>query len=324
MSLKIRQTIEDEIKSYMSKTELSLKTLLKYAGISDRTWREWRQRRGIETCHNNNIPKSYHLTPNEVNAIIAYCTNNSLKGYRVQCWEMVDKNVAFVSCSSVYNIIKRYGLNKKWAEATEMKKQGFDQPKSVHEQWHIDFSYIKIGGVFYYFLGILDGYSRKILNWKLCKNMEGINAEILVAQTKELYTDADGVRIISDNGSQFISKDFKELIIFLNFGHTFTSANHPQSNGKLERFNRTLKTEHVRRSAYIDYHDACNSMARWITYYNNERLHGAISYLTPNDIFYGNMKKRLAERKAKLHTATIKRQEYWRINNIANTPYMLV
>ena len=96
-----------------------------------------------------------------------------------------------------------------------------------------------IGGVFYYFLGILDGYSRKILNWRLCQN---INAEILVAQTKELYPEAVGVRIISDNGSQFISKDFKELIVLLNFGHTFTSANHPQSNGKLERFNRTLKT----------------------------------------------------------------------------------
>ena len=122
-----------------------------------------------------------------------------------------------------------------------------------------------------------------------------------------------GVRIISDNGSQFISKDFKELIVLLNFGHTFTSANHPQSNGKLERFNRTLKTEHVRRSAYIDYQDACNRMAQWINHYNFERLHGAIWYLTPDDVFYGKMGKRLAERKVKLHTASIRRLEYWRI-----------
>jgi transposase InsO family protein len=231
---------------------------------------------------------------------------------------MVDQNVAFVSCSSVYNIIKRYNLGKKWAEAEEMKKRGFDQPQAVHEQWHIDFSYIKIQGSFYYFLGILDGYSRKMLNWRLCQNMEGLNAEILVVETKELYPDAKDVRLISDNGSQFLSKDFQELIAFLEFGHTLASANHPQSNGKLERFHRTLKSEHVRRSAYLDYHDACIRMAQWIVHYNSQRLHSAIWYLTPNDVFYGRAENRLAERKEKLHTAFIKRQEYWRTKNAAS------
>jgi len=84
-------------------------------------------------------------------------------------------------------------------------------------------------GAFYYFLGILDGYSRKMLNWKLCQSMEGVNAEILVAQTKELYPQARNARIISDNGSQFVSRDFEELLALLEFGHTFTSANRPQS-----------------------------------------------------------------------------------------------
>jgi transposase InsO family protein len=125
----------------------------------------------------------------------------------------------------------------------------------VHERWHIDFSYIKTGGAFYYFLGILDGYCRKMLNWRLCETMAGINAEILVAETKELYPAAQSPRIISDNGSQFIWKDFEELLALLEFGHTLTSPNHPQSNGKLDRFNRTLKTEHVRMSAYLNYQD---------------------------------------------------------------------
>jgi transposase InsO family protein len=303
---------------WQDKTRLPLETLLRYAGISQRTWREWAERRGIETKHNNNIPKAYYLTPDEIKAIIKYCTDNFMKGYRMQCWEMVDQNVAFVSCSSVYKVIKRHHLDKKWAQAVEMAKRGFDQPLSVHEQWHIDFSYIKVGGIFYYFLGILDGYSRKMLNWRLCENMAGINAEILVAQTKEMYPEAKNPRIISDNGSQFISKDFEELLVLLEFGHSRTSANHPQSNGKLERFNRTLKTEHVRRSAYLNYQDACMRMSEWMTYYNNERLHSAIWYLTPNDVFYDRTVKRLAERKEKLHTAFINRQEYWRTQNTAS------
>jgi len=315
MSLAVRIIAEKEIQRLKVKTELPLETLLKFAGIPERTWREWQQRRDIETKHNNNIPKAYYLTPEEVSAIVAYCTSNPLLGYRMLCWEMVDRNVAFVSCSSVYNVIKRYNLGKKLAEAEEMSKRGFDQPKAVHEQWHIDFSYIKIQGLFYYFLGILDGFSRKILNWRLCLNMEGINAEILVAETKELYPEAKSPRLISDNGSQFLSKDFSELLAFLELGHTLTSANHPQSNGKIERFYRTIKSEHVRRSAYLNYQDACIRMAEWIAYYNSQRLHSAIFYLTPNDVFYGRMSWRLAERKEKLHTAFIKRQEYWQTKN---------
>jgi transposase InsO family protein len=311
----MREAAEREIMRYKAKTGIPLRNLLDYAGIPQRTWREWQERCGVETKHNNNVPKVYYLTPEEVGAIIAYCIANPLQGYRMLCWEMVDRNVAFVSCSSVYNIIKRHNLDKKWAEAVEMSKRGFDQPEAVHEQWHIDFSYIKIQGSFYYFLGILDGYSRKILNWRLCRNMEGINAEIVVAETKELYPDAKDVRLISDNGSQFISKDFQELLAFLELGHTLTSANHPQSNGKLERFHRTLKTEHVRRSAYLDYQDARIRMAQWIAYYNSQRLHSAIWYLTPNDVFYGRTANRLAERKEKLHTAFIKRQEYWQKTN---------
>ena len=273
MSLQARQIAEREIMRLKTKTGLPLKTILEYAGISQRTWNEWQQRQDTETKHNNNVPKDYHLTPEEISAIVAFCKANPLKGYRMQCWEMVDQNVAFVSCSSVYNVIKRYNLDKKWAEAQEMKKKGFDQPAAIHEQWHIDFSYIKIAGTFYYFLGILDGFSRRLLNWRLCQNMEGINAEILVAETKELYPDAKNPRIISDNGSQFISKNFEELMVLLDVEHTLTSANHPQSNGKLERFNRSLKSEHVRRSAYLDYQDACVRMAEWIAYYNNHRLH---------------------------------------------------
>src|SRR5215469_611158 len=314
MSLLVRKLVENELTRLRIKAELSLGFLLKHAGISESTWHEWQNRSGIETKHNNNIPKSYYITPEEERAIVAFILENPLKGYRVLCYEMIDQNIAFVSCSSVYNVIKRHNLGKKWLEPQGMKKHGFDQPERVHEQWHIDFSYIRIDGVFYYFIAILEGFSRKILNWRLCANMEGINAEILVAQTKELYPEAKDVRLISDNGSQFISKDFKELIVLLEMKHTFTSANHPQSNGKLERFNRTLKSEHVRRSAYLNYQDACARMAQWIIYYNSVRLHSAIWYLTPDDVFHNRTTVRLAERKEKLYTASINRQEYWRLN----------
>jgi transposase InsO family protein len=186
---------------------------------------------------------------------------------------MVDKNIAFVGESRVYNVINRHKPAKKRDEIAEQAEGGFIQPMAVHEQWHTDFSYIKIHGSFYYFVSILDGYSRRILNWRLCDTMEGINAEALITETRELYPESKTPRLISDNGSRFISNDFKELLIMLEIGHTFTRANHPQSNGKLERFHRTLKTEHTRRSAYVEGKDARVRMALWLAYYNSERLH---------------------------------------------------
>ena len=191
------------------------------------------------------------------------------------------KKVAFVRPASVYNIMKEYDLVHKWAKNEgEAKKKGFDQPEAPHEQWHKDISYIKVLGVFYYFISIMDGYSRKILDWALCENMEGINIELLLARVKEKYPEASA-RVF-----------------------------HPQSNGKLERFHSTLKTEHVRKTPYFSYEDAKEKMAQWIDFYNSGRLNGALLYLTPTDYFEGRKESGLAERREKLHTADINRKAY--------------
>jgi transposase InsO family protein len=313
MSLTKRQLIECELANLSNKTGIRHIVLARYAGVSERTWREWLRRKGQETRHNGKIPREHWLTPNEERAICEHCRGHLELGYRVLCWEMVDLNIAMVSPSSVYNVLKRHGLTKKWAKPIEERKKGFDQPKLVHEQWHIDFSYIRISNVFYYFISILDGYSRKILVWDLCQNMGRLNAEILLTRARELYPEAKA-RIISDNGSQFISEDFRELVKLLEFEQTFISAGHPQSNGKLERWHRTFKSEHVRQTAYLGYEDAKERMDYWIEYYNHKRLHSAICYLSPDDVFEGRKEKRLAERKEKLRIAYSNRQSYWQLN----------
>jgi transposase InsO family protein len=291
-------------------TGIALLTLAVFAGVSRRTFREWLERRGEETKHNGHIPREHWLTPAEMNAIVGYCESRMESGYRTLTWQMVDANIAAASPATVYNVLKKSGLTKKWAEIAEEKKKGFEQPKAPHEQWRADFSYVRICGIFYYFISVMDGYSRKILAWSLNHSMEGLWAEIIVAKAKELYPEARP-RIITDNGSQFISKDFRELTSLLEIEHTFTSPAHPQSNGKLERFHRTLKSEHVRTSSYFSYEDAKERMGRWIKYYNEQRLHAALMYLPPEDVFRGLKEKRIAERRQKLYTAYINRRNYW-------------
>jgi len=314
--------IEGEIKRLHALTGIAILTLATFAGVSKRTFREWQERSEIETKHNGHIPREHWLTPSESEAIINFCKERMELGYRYLCYLMIDMNIAFISPATVYNALRKSGLTKKWAEMEEEAKKGFEQPKAVHEQWHTDFSYIRVCGVFYYFISVMDGYSRKILYWNLCPSMEGLWAEIAVAKAKELYPHANP-RIISDNGSQFISKDYRELTKWLDIEHTFTSPAHPQSNGKLERFHRTLKEEHVRTSAYFSYEDAKERMRKYIVFYNEKRLHAALFYLPPEDVFQGLIYERIAERKQKMYTACINRRSYWRsLAAASEPPYM--
>jgi transposase InsO family protein/transposase-like protein len=321
MSLGIRQLVESEIKRLHTLTGIAILTLAICAGVSRRTFSQWQSRKEVENRHNGHIPRNHWTTPEEETAIIEYCKERMELGYRTLCWQMVDANIAAVSPATVYNMLKRSGLSKKWAKLREDSKKGFDQPEAVHEQWHSDYSYVRVCGNFYYFVSVMDGYSRKILSWGLYSSMEGLWAEVEVTKAKELYPFAKP-RIITDNGSQFISKDFKELLSLLEIEHTLTSPGHPQSNGKLERFHRTFKCEHVRQSAFLSFEDANERMESWIRYYNEQRLHGALSYLPPEDVFQGLKEKRLAERRDKMYTALINRRDYWQsLTTDSDSPY---
>lgn len=311
MSLEKRQMIQTEVEGMHMRTGIAVKLLASFAGVSKSTWQEWKKRTGEPTKHNGNLPKYHWLTPAEQTAIISYCKERFEHGYRRLTYMMIDENIAAASCSAVYNTLKKADLTKKWVSKPDDAKKGFEQPTKIHEHWHTDFSYIKVAGNFYYFAAVLDGFSRMILSWGLFCSMETWTVETVVQEAKELYPLAKP-RLITDNGSQFISQDFKELTTLLEMEHTFISSGHPQSNGKLERFHRTLKTEEVRTSAYLNYEDAKKRLSKWIQYYNKIRLHSALSYLTPNDVFEGKTTERLTERREKIHAAIISRKSFWK------------
>ena len=312
MSLSERTAIIAEIDAMYARTGIAPSRLVSFLGIPQSTWNNWISRRKAETRHNHDTPKSNWMTPEETRAIVDFCKQykDRLHGYRYLAWLMVDRDIAYARPSTVYNILKRNNLFGKWAFPAEARKKGFDQPTRPNEQWHTDYSYVRVCGVFFYFACVLDGFSRKVLVWDLFSTMEGLNVEILVTRAKELHPDAHA-RIIHDNGKQFSSKDFLDLITKLELRETSTSPFHPQSNGKVERFHKTLKAEEVRRDAYQDYSDAKRKMSDWINYYNSERLHSAIGFLTPDEVFAGKMEERLAERRTKLYNATREREDYW-------------
>ena len=135
----------------------------------------------------------------------------------------------------MWRVLSRAGLLQKWNGKPSKKGTGFDQPPQTHQHWHIDVSYLNVCATFYYLCSILDGYSRFLVHWDLREQMTEADIEIVLERAKERYSGVKP-RIISDNGPQFIAKDFKEFIRISGMTHVRTSPYYPQSNGT----NRTL------------------------------------------------------------------------------------
>jgi transposase InsO family protein len=215
---------------------------------------------------------------------------------------MLDADIVAVSPSSVYRVLLNAGLLRKWNGKPSKKGDGFQQPLKPHQHWHIDISYINISGTFYYMCSILDGFSRSIIDWDIREAMTEADIEIILQRAKEKFPDAQP-RIISDNGPQFIARDFKEFIRISGMTHVRTSPYYPQSNGKLERYHKTIKSRCIRVRTPLSLDDATRIVAEFVEHYNNRRLHSAIGYITPKDKLEGKAEAIFAARDQKLAAA---------------------
>jgi transposase InsO family protein len=215
---------------------------------------------------------------------------------------MLDADVVAVSASSVYRVLKAAGLLRRWNRKASKKGTGFHQPHRPHRHWHVDIAYVNIAGTFYFLCSILDGYSRYIVHWEIREKMEEIDVETIVQRAREKYPN-ETPRIISDNGPQFISKEFKQFIRISGMTHVRTSPYYPQSNGKLERYHRTIKSDCIRPGTPLTLEDARRIITRFVDHYNHVRLHSALKYITPSDQLGGREKEIFAERDRKLEEA---------------------
>ncbi len=140
--------------------------------------------------------------------------------------------------------------------------------------------------------------------------MEERDAELVIQRAKELYPEAKP-RIISDQGGQFRSDDFRRFVTDIEATRVMTSPYYPQSNGKLERFHLTLK-EYARRKLPLDLEDGRRIIGEIIAYYNDERLHSAIDYVTPSQCLAGQREGIVAQRRSKHREAAKRRAEHWK------------
>jgi transposase InsO family protein len=138
--------------------------------------------------------------------------------------------------------------------------------------------------------------------------MKELDVECIVQRARELFPEARP-RIISDNGPQFIARDFKEFLRIAGMTHVRISPYYPQSNGKIERWHKTLKGDAIRLYEPATLEEARAVVARFVAHYNGVRLHSALGYVTPNDVLSGRQRQIWAERDRKLEAAREARRQ---------------
>lgn len=301
----------DDVHRWSKTAELTAKTLLAWLGVSTSKFHEWKRHYGTPHAHHAHMPRDGWLAPWEKQAILDFHERHPLDGYRRLAYMMLDEDVAAVSPSSVYRVLKAAGrLDRKWRKALK-KGTGFTQPLGPHEHWHVDISYLNLGGTFYYLCSVLDGYSRYLVHHEIRQSMTEQDVETILQRALEKFPEATP-RVISDNGPQFIARDFKEFIRILGMTHVRTSPYYPQSNGKLERWHGSLRQEHWRLQNAESLGDARRVVAEYVDDYNHRRLHSALGYITPADMLNGLADVIFADRDQKLAAARERRRATWR------------
>jgi len=302
-----RDSVVDFVRYWSDSSGIPTGRFIARLGIATSKFYDWRRRYGKVNEHNGWIPRDFWLEQWEKEAIIAFYLCHPKEGYRRLSFMMLDADVVAVSPSSTYRVLKAAGLLQRWNRRASKKGTGFHQPTRPHEHWHIDVCYINICGTFYYLCAILDGYSRYVVHWEIRESMREPDVEIIIQRAREKFPGVKP-RIITDNGSQFIARDFKDFVRLCGMSHVRTSIGYPQSNGKLERWHSSLKAECIRPKTPLSLEDGRRLVEQFVLHYNTVRLHSAIGYVTPQDKLVGREKLIFAERERKLQEAREQRR----------------
>ena len=290
-----------------ARTGWTLRRILHQLGLTKARYRDW-VRRAATDALTDRAPIAANrdgILVEEREAVIQYALAHPKDGYRRLTWQMIDADVAYLSESSVYRILQTSDLLARWKRSTSVGTPPAT-PTRPHERWHTDLMYLRVADTWYFLVTVLDAYSRYVVHWELLTTMTAADVRLVIQQALE-QTGATP-QVVTDNGSQFTAAEFKDLVRRFAFEHIRIRTYHPESNGLVERFHRTTR-EALGDEALRNLSQARAVIARWITHYNEERLHAGLGYLTPAEFYRGNPAARVAERQQKLETARHVRQQ---------------
>ncbi len=297
-----------EIIQLVEQSHLSVRRTLDQIGIPRATFYRWYdlyRTGGLEALEDRS-PKPnrvWNRIPDDVRErILQLALEEPELSPRELAVRFTDTESYFVSEASVYRLLKAHDLITSPAFVVMKAADEFrDKTTAPNQLWQTDFTYLKvIGWGWFYLSTILDDFSRYIIAWKLCTTMKATD----VTATLELALEASGLdqanvvhrpRLLSDNGSSYISGDLATWLDERDMKHTRGAPYHPMTQGKIERWHQTLKNRILLENYYLP-GDLEAKIDAFVAHYNQQRYHESLGNLTPADVYFGRGQTILLER----------------------------
>ena len=297
--MRYSQAEKMEIIKIVTSSELSIKKTLKELDINRSTYYQWYKNykeKGFEGLSNkkSNPKRIWNKIPvEEREKVVSIALEKPEESPRQLAWHITDKYGYYISESSVYRILKQYDLIPSPAYIVMSASDKFKHPtRRVNELWQTDFTYFKIVSWGWYYLGsVLDDYSRYIIAWKLFSSMAAKDVKDLL----DMAVNRTGIeevavrhkpRLLSDNGPCYLSGELRDYLRGRDIEHTRGAPYHPMTQGKIERYHRSMKNV-VKLNNYYSPGDLIAEIDSFVEYYNNKRYHESLNNVTPADVYFG-------------------------------------
>jgi len=279
-------------------------------GIPKSSYYRWRQGRADSGTRERPWNR---ITPAEEGKILAVARESpELSSRQLSAW-ITDNEGFAISESTVYRLLRREGLVKRQETQLMAAKEYHTKTTRPHQMWATDASYFRVvGWGYYYLVTVMDDYSRFILAWKLQKDMSANSLIEVVQKAVDAtgMTDVpveDRTKLLSDNGAGYVSRAFRGYLGLVGIGHILAAPFHPQTNGKVERYQQSLKRE-VNQLPYELPSQLERAIADFVDYYNYRRYHKSLSDVTPADVLYGR-REEILQRRKEVRIQTINRRK---------------
>lgn len=321
MPAPLQQQVQAAVEQTKQRSGWSARRTLAHLGVSPASYYRWRRTsslRDVQGLSGSPSPPAqvYEATLEEKQTVRAYALKHPGIRHRELAWRMVDEDVAYLSPSTIYRILRRENLVSPWQRRQKRNREEQERASRPDEIWATDVMYLEVSGRKYFLLSFMDEYSRMIVHHELLPNMEGTTVSIEAQAAIERFLEERGGEIPaagmphvrSDNGSCYISREFRGVLDEHGLGHRRIKPHCPEENGIIERSNRTLR-EALEGEELTDLLQARDVLARIIHWYNTERLHSALGYLRPIDYYRGDPAALHEARRHKLSEARHRRRE---------------
>lgn len=316
MPPELQEQVVAAVEQAKTRSGMPLTTALGHLGVSRSSYFRWKQaeRWQQERSEPTRPVQAFEALLEEKQAVVAYALEHPEIRHRELSWRMIDEDVAYLSQSTVYRILKGQRLMCLRPGRTKRYREELEKASRPDEIWATDLMYLTLGGSQYYLVNFIDEYSRYLVHGELLTSMDGHSISIAAQRALETLSMNDQGQVTtqpiirSDNGSGYISREFGGLLAHHGLTHHRIKPHCPEENGVMERCHRTLR-EAIEVHELVGRYDAEETIGKIIDHYNQERLHSALNYQTPATWYRGNPEGVAQARRMKLAQARHRRKQ---------------